>query len=127
MAKQTIPVTNAQAKHQPKPACRAWVRFLTGRNVGGMTRAGCSADEAETEWLGRFQIVSPGRLCLLLNRRFEPGTALIIELSDKPDLVVRFFQVRVIHSRRKRNRRWLIDCEFLSPPTPEELQALLGP
>jgi hypothetical protein len=62
---------------------------------------------------------------LVLDRRFEPGTLLIIELSEKAKGRVRALGVRVVHATQ-RETRWIIGCKFVSPLNEEELQTLVA-
>jgi hypothetical protein len=44
-----------------------------------------------------------------MSRRFEPGTALIVELSERPK-VLRHLLAHVIHATPEANGRWIIGC-----------------
>jgi hypothetical protein len=104
----------------------AWVRLPTAQAVSCQAIASSTADEAETAWLGRLREISLSGLSLLLNRRFDPGTLLIIELSDKAQGRVRAVRVRVVHSISETQTRWIMVCKFVSPLNEEELQTLVG-
>jgi hypothetical protein len=54
-----------------------------------------------------------------MTRRFEPGTALTIELSD------RHLLAHVIHAKREANGRWIIGCAFDRALSEQELRAVL--
>jgi hypothetical protein len=54
-----------------------------------------------------------------MTRRFEPGTALILDLSDRRLLA------HVIHATRETNGRWIIGCAFDSALSQQELRAFL--
>jgi hypothetical protein len=60
-----------------------------------------------------------------MNRRFEPGTTLIVELSAKPKGILRPLPVRVIHATLEKKGHWLIGCSFASPLSADQLQAFL--
>jgi hypothetical protein len=102
------------------------VRLPTAQAVSCQDIASSTADEAETAWSGRLREISLGGLSFLLNRRFDPGTLLIIELSDKAKGRARAFLVRVVHATLEKETRWIIGCKFVSPLNEEELQTLLG-
>jgi hypothetical protein len=75
--------------------------------------------------LGRVRDISAGGIALLLNHRFEPGTALIVELSAKSKVASRPRPVRVVHVTPEKNGRWIIGCAFVSKLSADELQGLL--
>jgi hypothetical protein len=104
----------------------ALVRFSSSKEVYCQPVAASTAEESETRWLGRFRDVSADGLTLVLRRRFEPGTALTIILSDKARQGVHSFPVQVVHATLEGKSRWLIGCAFLSPLREEELQTLVG-
>jgi hypothetical protein len=102
----------------------ALVRLPCSQEVYCQPTAAPTAEESETRWLGRFRDVSPEGLTLVLRRRFEPGTSLIIELSDKRKRRARPFPVQVVQAVAEGKGRWIISCEFLRPLGEEEWQAL---
>lgn len=126
MAEQIISVPSGEANRRPRVERRAWVRLPTSQAVSCQPLASPTAGETETAWLGRLLDVSPGGLALLLSRRFEAGTLLIIELSDQAKGRVRALGVRVVHATPEKESRWIIGCKFVSPLTEEELQTLVG-
>jgi PilZ domain len=125
MAEQTKPSPTKYSKNGPITERRVWVRIPSGQEVSCQPVAATTTDESETAWLGKVRNVSPGGIGLTMNRRFEPGTTLIVELSAKPKGVLRPVPVRVIHATAEKKGRWLIGCTFASPLSPEQLQAFL--
>jgi hypothetical protein len=101
------------------------VRFFSSEEVYCQPVAATTAEESETRWLGRFRDVFPGGLSLVLRRRFEPGTALTVELSNRTKRGVRSFHLQVVRSTTEGKNRWIIECEFLSPLSTEQVQALI--
>jgi hypothetical protein len=124
MADCTIPVPSRDIPSGAQAEGCAFVRFSSSQEVYCQPVAAPTAEESETRWLGRFREVSREGLSLVLRRRFEPGTALTIELSDKPRRGVRSFPVQVVHATPEGKSRWIIGCEFLRPLSDEELQTL---
>jgi hypothetical protein len=81
----------------------------------------------ETSWSGRVQNVSRGGLKFLINRRFEPGTLLHIEIeSIKKDFPVTVL-ARVVHVRKHENTLWGLGCSFSKELMDDDLMALVGP
>jgi hypothetical protein len=125
MVQQIKPSPTAVPKNGPITERRVWVRAPSGKDVSCQPLAATTTDESETAWIGKVQNVSSGGVGLIMNRRFEPGTTLIVELSAKPKGILRPLPVRVIHATPEQKGQWLIGCTFARPLSPEELQAFL--
>jgi hypothetical protein len=98
---------------------RAYVRFANTPDTSGHSTITTSIkDEAETAWLGTIRDVSAAGIALNVSRRFEPGTALIVELSAQSKGVLRL-PVRVVHSTPDEKGRWVIGCAFVVPHSSE--------
>jgi hypothetical protein len=119
MADDTISVPSQEAKHRSE--CRTWVRHPAGQAVSCRP---IGASTAETAWLGNLGDISLGGLGLHLTRRFEPGTLLIVEISDKVDKSVHAVGVRVVHATPEEDTCWIIGCEIISPLSEDKVQAL---
>jgi hypothetical protein len=87
--------------------------------------AASTQEELDTAWLGRVRDISVGGIALLLNHRFELGTALIVELSAKSKVASRPRPVRVVHVTPEKKGRWIIGCAFASILSADELQGFL--
>jgi hypothetical protein len=83
-----------------------------------------TTEDAEPGWLGIVRDASLCGITLALKRRFEPGAVLGIELATKFE-GRRHFLVRVVDATPEKKGRWVIDCEFASPISREELQDFL--
>lgn len=59
-----------------------------------------------------------------MSRRFEPGAELILRLSAKPNATL-VLPVLVVYTTPEKNGLWSIGCEFIYPPSQEELQICL--
>jgi hypothetical protein len=84
-----------------------------------------SANKAKKGWWGKLRNISSGGLAVRLSRPFEPGSMLIIELSDKAKRRTYYFPVHVVHATAEGMRLWLIGCEFVRPLSEEGLRAML--
>jgi hypothetical protein len=114
-----------RSRIRPERERRAWVRIPIDQKASVQPMPAPPAEEAETAWLGTIRDVSPGGIAVLLKRRFEPGTILVVEVSDKPKEALESRPVRVCHATPE-NERWIIGCAFAWPLSQEELQRFLG-
>ena len=93
---------------------RAWVRFPT-RSLKTSCRA-VSPPGDETPWLpAKVRDLSVNSIGLVLERRFEPGDLLTVELhgngvASGPTQ----FRARVVHATADADGRWIIGCDLSS-------------
>jgi hypothetical protein len=83
-------------------------------------------DQTDEEWPLVVRDVSKTGIGVVLARRFEPGTELIIELADEPSAVPSKFAIRVVRVKAEAGSQWLLGCEFRNPLVESELKALLA-
>jgi eukaryotic-like serine/threonine-protein kinase len=110
---------------------RASVRYAVG--VGSSCKINTSVfdsdprDQSDTTavWPLVVRDVSTGGVGILLARRCEPGTELLIELMTESNQQTRSLPVRVVRVRRDTLGHWIHGCEFLSPLDPPSLSAVL--
>jgi hypothetical protein len=121
MAEQVLPVQTENAKNGSSTERRAWVRFRSEQDIICQRDIMCQQEEANTGWLGRVQDVSVSGIALDLRRRFQPGTALNIELASKADGSRRFV-VHVVHATQQLNGRWVMGCAFAEPLSEQQLR-----
>lgn len=76
-------------------------------------------------WAATVRDLSTGGVGIVVNRRFEPGTLLSVELQDAEQTVNRILLVRVVRVSADENGRWLLGCAFTSKLTDGELLALM--
>jgi hypothetical protein len=76
-------------------------------------------------WPGTIRSVSAEKIALVLERRFEPGTSLSLSLPEPGSSSTCSVFARVIQVELLGERRWLLDCRFVSPITEERLTALI--
>lgn len=114
-AKRVVPVTvnvRTPAKIVVKPPGeerRARVRFPSkqeGRCAPALSGKG-------HRWVARVNDVSSTGLSLIISRRFEPGTLLVLELEHSDAAVPRTLLVRVANVRQQPRRKWLLGCSFV--------------
>jgi hypothetical protein len=125
MAEHPNPVRDEKT-NKPETERRAWVRIPTSKDVSCQPVAAPTAVQAETIWLGNLRNISLRGLSLVLDRRFEPSSLLIIELADKAKAGARYWSVRVVNVAPGGKRRWIMGCEFIRPLSQEELKTLRG-
>jgi hypothetical protein len=76
-------------------------------------------------WPARVRDLSSGSIGLVLTRRFEPGTLLVIELEKKTQSLTHTLVGRVVHAQPQTNGGWMIGCTLANKIAEDDLQALL--
>jgi hypothetical protein len=79
----------------------------------------------EKSWSGKVQDISATGLCLVLERRFEPGTILTAELQGKRRGASSLRIVRVMRISEKTDGKYFLGCAFQRPLSDSELKMLL--
>jgi hypothetical protein len=77
-------------------------------------------------WRGKVRDLSAGGLGLVLGRRFEVGTVLLVEVGDTEGRPPQRLIARVVHTKALAEGRWLVGGAFLSRLGAEKLQAVLS-
>jgi hypothetical protein len=62
---------------------------------------------------------------LLLSRRFEPGTLLVVDVQDGQGQPARMLLARVARVASLARGRWILGCAFSVPLTADDLASLL--
>jgi hypothetical protein len=124
MAEKTLPVEAENAKRLLATERRAWVRFPSDQEISCQRPTLANRRTAETAWLGRLRDISAEGMGLRINRSFERGTLLIVDLSTKAE-EQRHLLVRVVHATLERKGHWLIGCAFAEPLSEQQLRAFL--
>ncbi len=78
----------------------------------------------ETPWKGLIADISQEGVRLKLQRRFEKGTGLAIELPGDGEQAPSTVFAKVVHMRRYEDGDWMLGCKFLSELSEEQLQRL---
>jgi hypothetical protein len=134
---RTKPRTPGPRTAEPRSAApepgdrRASVRYAVG--AGGSCTVHASVFDPPGSipvgdgevWPAVVRNVSAGGVGLLLARRFEPGTDLIVEMAGGPGRAGRTFPARVVRAGRNGLGHWLHGCSFLTPLTERELAQVL--
>jgi hypothetical protein len=79
----------------------------------------------EAQWSATIRNISLGGVSLNLERRFEPGTGLAIELPGVGGREGYTVLARVIHVNRQTDGSWSLGCQFVSALGEDEVQRLL--
>jgi hypothetical protein len=114
----------ASAAAQPVPVNRPGERRVSVRYRSGITGS-CQtlAVLRESTWEAIVRDISANGIGLLLERRFEPGVLLALELVDR-DQQAHLMLARVSHATAQSEGGWLIGCTLLNPLSEEEVQIL---
>lgn len=83
------------------------------------------ADEPDEIWFAVVRDISTGGLGLVVGRRFEPGTVLLVHLQDANRTTKRALLVRVAHAVREMEDAWFLGCSFPNPLSEAELLSIL--
>ncbi|MGE3805599.1 MAG: serine/threonine protein kinase [Gemmataceae bacterium] len=75
------------------------------------------------DWPASILDISRGGIGLLLERRFEMGTLLDVELFTTTPHESRTLVVRVVNLRRQKEGHWIVGCAFARELTDQELWA----
>jgi hypothetical protein len=116
----SIPVAVRQPKEQAKPSQapaaehRAFVRYLCQATA---VVDGC--------WSAKVEDVSRDGLRLLLDRRFEAGTLLRVEVELGKETLLPLL-ARVIYLVNRPDGTWVVGCSLAKELTEDELQVLLA-
>jgi len=76
-------------------------------------------------WPVTIRDICAGGCQLLLSRRFEPGTLLVVDVHDEQNQPARMLLARVVRVTSLARGRWILGCTFTVPLTPDDLDSLL--
>lgn len=76
-------------------------------------------------WSAVVRDLSTGGVGIVVNRRFEPGTLLSVELQDAERTAGRTLLVRVVRLTQEDKEHWLLGCAFTNKLTETELLTLM--
>ena len=102
------------------PERRATVRFPSRQEGACLPVAG----EATHTWSARIQDISAGGISLLLRRRFEPRTTLLLQLKGREHGRRHTLMVKVIRAQPHTPKGYLVGCSFARKLSDEELSLL---
>ena len=101
-------------REEPRSACR----------LEGQCRPVAHAHLAAA-WPATIRDLSASGFQLLLSRRFEQGTLLVVDVQDPTGHATRMLVARVVRVSSLVRGRWILGCAFTVPLTPDDLEALL--
>jgi hypothetical protein len=89
-------------------------------------RISCKSVDLTTRapWSGECRDLSQFGVRLVMSRRFEPRTLLLIELQDDEHCLVRSLMARVVWTEKDPCQRWHIGCTLLHELHEEDLASL---
>ena len=76
-------------------------------------------------WPATIRDISSGGFQLLLSRRFEPGTLLVVDVQDSQGQATRMLLARVVRVASLARGRWILGCTFSVPLTSDDLASIL--
>jgi PilZ domain len=76
-------------------------------------------------WSAIVRDLSTGGAGIVVNRRFEPGTLLSVDLQDAEKTSNRTLLVRVVRITKEGKDSWLLGCAFTHKLTDAELLTLM--
>jgi hypothetical protein len=97
---------------------RAAVRYACVLETACRSLAG----SADVRWPARVRDISATGICLLVSRRFEPGSLLAIDLSSD---FASAPLARVVRVNWQADGDWALGCAFVTRLSDEELRTLL--
>lgn len=98
---------------------RVWVRYSCDLESTCHSQKGMD----ELSWSARVRDISRGGLNLQLNRFFEPGSTLTVDVPLGADLATRAVVVKVVHALNFGPSSWSLGCAFEKPLAEEDLLA----
>jgi hypothetical protein len=101
---------------------RVWIRYPGNLDTFCQPSSAETATGPETSWPASVWDVSLGGMGLLVERRFEPGSTLM--LLTAVNGLPRILQMEVVHVSAHASGQWLLGCTFARPLSEEELQAV---
>lgn len=84
-----------------------------------------TAEEGGTNCLVELHDLASGGVGLILNRFFEPGTILEVELHHLNKGASAGYLIAVIHSTDRGDGTWFVGCRFTDPISEEEMTTWL--
>jgi serine/threonine protein kinase len=80
--------------------------------------------EQNATWPAELKDVSADGVGLIMKRRFEPRTVLLLEFPGSENASIRQLLIRVVRVQAASGRRWLLGCVFARRLGEEELKTL---
>ncbi|GIW81815.1 MAG: hypothetical protein KatS3mg105_3622 [Gemmatales bacterium] len=100
---------------------RVWVRFPVQAEASFHS----VMSEQHNKWKARIANISAGGIGLFVDRSFEVGSLLNLELLGSKSGIARQVKARVVHCRQQNDGQFLLGCTYVGELSDEELQSLL--
>jgi serine/threonine protein kinase len=131
--KATVPVGDEAGKPaEPSPTPPSERRAATESERRVTVRYPCELNgvcqpigEGEERWQGKVRDLSAGGLRLVMDRRFEPGTVLLVEVKGGSGAASSTLLVRVVRARKEGKDHWAHGCSVSRTLAREEVRELL--
>jgi hypothetical protein len=81
--------------------------------------------DRDMKWAATIHDISVCGIGMILQRRYEPGTGLTIELPDSASDTTYTVLARVVNVKKQRDGRWHLGCNFVSELSEEEVETLI--
>lgn len=102
---------------------RAWVRYPCDL----LSSCCASAGDDPIRWSARLQDISRGGARVFVDRRFEPGTILNIQVEEtSAEEAPPVLLARVVHVRAEGVGFWSLGCRFARELSDKDLSWLIG-
>jgi len=112
------------ARVSPGQERRVWVRCSCNLDSSCQPIPLSSASQPEMQWHAKVRDLSGGGLKLLLRRRFEPGTALFIDIPTAEEKAIITLGAVVVYVSLG-PEGWTHGCRFAVHLTQDEMAGLL--
>ena len=121
MSFQYVPLGGEVKRPRSPGNRRAAVRYQCGpATVGRLVQP--DSHEMQTVWVLNLSLTGVG---LLLERHVDPSTLLVLQLKDATGKRVFELAATIVHVTRQPTGDWLAGCEFCTPLSEDDLDALL--
>jgi hypothetical protein len=118
------PVAQQPTVHHACFNCRVYERLECDVPVACQPAAAFGKEESR--WEGTIRDISQGGVRLTLQRRFEPGTGLAVELPPLDNGDARTCFLKVMHVKRQLDGLWSLGCKFISELSEDEVKRLVA-
>jgi hypothetical protein len=126
MAAEVMTLQRPASAENGKPSAsgaerRVWVRYPCHLDVVYWKSTGSATEACRS---ARILDISAGGVRMLLNRPFEAGTVLTLQLENAEQTSTRTLLVHVVHVRPHSHSEWVVGCAFDSKVSEEDARAL---
>jgi serine/threonine protein kinase len=111
----------------PNAERRAAVRYTLGVATGCAVETSLHVPQADenNQWPAVVEDLSCSGLALVLARRMERGTTLVIDIEGEDGKTAKTLQAKVVRLQSRGFGQWLVGCQLLEPLSSEEVRALV--